>query len=298
MNCLSVQNQPTSFHERKPSPSSAEFPGESRHDHRHRLFRPHLATSSDPTPSAIPRPNSRIRLGLIGCGNMGRVNLSNCVAHPDLVVTAVCDADEYRLEPTVEVPEGEALKDKPAPTKSIPPSTGHEREWLDCVKSRQQPSCSVFHHVKVDVPIVLSLLSLKLNRSIHFNPQTEGILGDAEAARLAVREYRPPGSVRGASGNRCPYLDILSTKGLQRFPLGWVAQGRLFLFCDRRCSHKMAGDGEEKNRASGRGCLCKPRAEAKNSSLVPAGVFLCLPAPPCHRSNPWFGFLSPVDWFS
>ena len=23
-----------------------------------------------------------------------------------------------------------------------------------------------------------------------------------------VREYRPPGSVRGAPGNRCPYLDI------------------------------------------------------------------------------------------
>ncbi|MCL5097262.1 MAG: hypothetical protein M1608_07005 [Candidatus Omnitrophica bacterium] len=44
----------------------------------------------------------------------------------------------------------------------------------------------------MDVPIVLSLLSLKLNRSIHFDPQTDGIVGDAEAARLAVPEYRPP----------------------------------------------------------------------------------------------------------
>ena len=90
------------------------------------------------------------------------------------------------------VPEGEALKDKPAPPKSIPPSPGHEREWLDGIKSRQQPSCSVFHHVKVDVPIVLSLLSLKLSRSIRFDPQTESIVGDAEAARLALPEYRPP----------------------------------------------------------------------------------------------------------
>jgi predicted dehydrogenase len=90
------------------------------------------------------------------------------------------------------VPEGKALQGKPAPPKSIPPSPGHEREWLDAIKSRRQPSCSVFHHVKVDVPIVLSLLALKLGRSIQFDPQTERIVGDAEAARLAVPEYRAP----------------------------------------------------------------------------------------------------------
>jgi predicted dehydrogenase len=416
---------------------------------------PHLASAANPTPSASSRPNSRIHLGLIGCGNMGRVNLSNCAAHPDVVVTAVCDVDENRLEPTVErfkatcrgyrdyremlqrpdldaviiatlphwhalqaiaaceagkdlyiqkpmtlhlaeslavrnavkkyarisqvgtqhhsldahhrvieyvrsgnlgpigvtrtfnvmnqtprgigtggyqqlpaeidwdlwcgpgplgrynrllaadayhhcswldysggwtpgngphmldlpitaldlgyplitsasggrfvvrddgdaydhhevlwqypnltltwmmsltnsygfdlqgdpkprtrlgayfhgangtlytdylgacqiVPEGEALKDTLPPPKSIPASPGQEREWLDCIKSRQQPSCSVFHHVKVDVPIVLSLLSLKLGRSIRFDPQTERIVGDAEAAQRAIPEYRAP----------------------------------------------------------------------------------------------------------
>ena len=90
------------------------------------------------------------------------------------------------------VPEGDALKDKPVPPRSIPPSPGQEREWLDCIKSRRQPSCSVFHHVKVDVPIALSVLSLKLGRSIRFDPQAEAIVGDAEAARLAVPEYRAP----------------------------------------------------------------------------------------------------------
>jgi len=90
------------------------------------------------------------------------------------------------------VPEGELLKDKSPPPRSIPPSPGHEREWLDCIKSRQQPSCSVFYHIKVDVPIVLSLLSLKLGRSIRFDPATEKIVGDAEAARLAIPKYREP----------------------------------------------------------------------------------------------------------
>ena len=60
---------------------------------------PHLASAAEPAPSSN-RPNSRIHLGLIGCGNMGRVNLSNCAAHADVVVTAVCDVDENRPVPS------------------------------------------------------------------------------------------------------------------------------------------------------------------------------------------------------
>ena len=90
------------------------------------------------------------------------------------------------------VPEGDRMKDQPTVAKVIPPSPGHEREWLDCIKSRQQPSCSVFYHTRVDVPIVLSLLSLKLGRSIRFDPKTEKIVGDREAAKLAIPKYRSP----------------------------------------------------------------------------------------------------------
>jgi len=90
------------------------------------------------------------------------------------------------------VPEGDAMKDKQPPPHSIPPSPGHEREWLDCIKSRRQPSASVFYHTRVDVPIVLSLLSLKLGRTIRFDPTQERIVGDAEAAKLAVPKYRAP----------------------------------------------------------------------------------------------------------
>lgn len=88
--------------------------------------------------------------------------------------------------------EGDRMQGKTPPPPSIPPSPGHEQEWLDCIRSRRQPSCSVFYHVRVDVPIVLSLLSLKLGRSIRFDPATETIVGDPEAAKLAVPEYRAP----------------------------------------------------------------------------------------------------------
>jgi hypothetical protein len=46
--------------------------------------------------------------------------------------------------------------------------------------------------LRVHVPVMLSLLSLKLGRSIRFDPATEQIVGDAEATRLALPQYRAP----------------------------------------------------------------------------------------------------------
>lgn len=52
---------------------------------------PHLASAADPSPSASNRPNSRVHVGLIGCGGMGRANLAACASQPDVVVTGACD---------------------------------------------------------------------------------------------------------------------------------------------------------------------------------------------------------------
>jgi predicted dehydrogenase len=91
------------------------------------------------------------------------------------------------------VPEGNRMDGLKPPEKSIASSPGHEREWLDCIKTRQQPSCSVFYHTRIDVPLVLGNLSYTLGgRSIRFDPATEKIIGDEEAARRAVPEYRDP----------------------------------------------------------------------------------------------------------
>lgn len=90
------------------------------------------------------------------------------------------------------VPEGELLEDPQPPEKSMTSSPGHEREWLDSIKSRQPPSCNPDYHSKVDVPLVLANLSMRLQRSIRFDSQSEKIVGDDEAAQLAVPEYREP----------------------------------------------------------------------------------------------------------
>ena len=90
------------------------------------------------------------------------------------------------------LPEGNRMDGMATPPESIPPSPGHELEWVDCIKTRKQPSCNPGYHVKVDIPIQLSVLSMKLGRSIKFDPLTEKIAGDEEAARLAIPEYRDP----------------------------------------------------------------------------------------------------------
>ncbi len=90
------------------------------------------------------------------------------------------------------LPEGNRMEGLATPPKSIAPSPGHELEWVDCIKSRKQPSSNPGYHVKVDVPIGLSVLSLKLGRSIKFDPETEKIVGDKEAAKMAIPEYRNP----------------------------------------------------------------------------------------------------------
>ena len=76
--------------------------------------------------------------------------------------------------------------------RSIPPSPGHEREWLDSIKSRKEPSCSVNYHYKVDLAFTLASLSYKLGRSVRFDPKTEKIVGDKQAAKLARPVYRRP----------------------------------------------------------------------------------------------------------
>jgi predicted dehydrogenase len=90
------------------------------------------------------------------------------------------------------VPEGDRMKDPKPPAPSIPPSPGHEREWLDAIKTRKQPSCHVGYHYKLDAAIGLARLAFQLKRSIRFDPESEKIVGDEEAARLARPIYREP----------------------------------------------------------------------------------------------------------
>lgn len=69
---------------------------------------------------------------------------------------------------------------------------GHHRNFLDCVKSRKAPVCSVEvgHHSAI--PGHLSLIALQLNHSIKWDAAKEEILNDPEASAKLGREFRGP----------------------------------------------------------------------------------------------------------
>lgn len=90
------------------------------------------------------------------------------------------------------VPQTETLAAAEPPEESIPPSPGHEREWLDCVRTREEPSCGVHYAHKLNMANMLANLAMKVGRDLKFDPKTEQIVGDEEASRLAVPEYRDP----------------------------------------------------------------------------------------------------------
>ncbi|MEW6156148.1 MAG: Gfo/Idh/MocA family oxidoreductase, partial [Verrucomicrobiota bacterium] len=104
-----------------------------------------------------------------------------------LNATLFANYDRYEI-----VPEGEYLTDLTLPEPVIPDSPGHEREWLDCIKSRQEPSCSVEYHWRIDLAINLANVSFKAGRSVSFDPRTEKIIEDRKARKLARPEYRAP----------------------------------------------------------------------------------------------------------
>ncbi len=71
-------------------------------------------------------------------------------------------------------------------------SPGHQRNFLDCVKSRQPTITPVetAHHSAI--PGHLGLISMLTGRKINWSVAHEKIIGDPEASKLLTRAYRSP----------------------------------------------------------------------------------------------------------
>lgn len=72
------------------------------------------------------------------------------------------------------------------------PSPGHIRNFLDCIKTREETltPCETAH--RSATPGHLGQIAMLLGRKIRFNPQTEEIIGDATASSMMHRAYRAP----------------------------------------------------------------------------------------------------------
>jgi predicted dehydrogenase len=68
----------------------------------------------------------------------------------------------------------------------------HVRNFLDSIKSREQPVSDVEGAHQVATACHLANISLRLGRKIRWNPETEEILEDAQASAMLERPYRAP----------------------------------------------------------------------------------------------------------
>ena len=73
-----------------------------------------------------------------------------------------------------------------------PVSNGHEREFIDCIRSREQPSCSFAAHLPMIVALNLAHVALNVDRKLHWDAEKFEVIGDKEATRKTKPVYREP----------------------------------------------------------------------------------------------------------
>jgi len=69
-------------------------------------------------------------------------------------------------------------------------SPEHNRNFIDCVKSRQETLCPVEMAIRCDAICQLSNIAAQTGRVIQWDPEKEMIVGDDKASQMLVRPYR------------------------------------------------------------------------------------------------------------
>jgi predicted dehydrogenase len=71
-------------------------------------------------------------------------------------------------------------------------SANHYQNWLDCMKSRKPTICDFEIGHRSATVCHLGNIAIKTGRKIRWDPETEKIIADEEAARLVSKPYRAP----------------------------------------------------------------------------------------------------------
>jgi hypothetical protein len=73
----------------------------------------------------------------------------------------------------------------------------HVQNFLDCVRSRKQPTASAeIAHLTCSL-VHLGEIAYRVGRVVQFDPQTESIPGDNEANAMLTKDYRQPWGLPG-----------------------------------------------------------------------------------------------------
>jgi hypothetical protein len=68
----------------------------------------------------------------------------------------------------------------------------HMRNFLDCIKTREQPTSNLESGTRVATVCHLANISLRLGHQLRWDPMREEFIGDEDASEWLVRPYRAP----------------------------------------------------------------------------------------------------------
>jgi predicted dehydrogenase len=71
-------------------------------------------------------------------------------------------------------------------------SKDHHQNWLDCIKSRQDPICNVEVGHRSATVCHLGNIAIRTGKKVHWDPKKQEVVGDAEVAQWVRRPYRAP----------------------------------------------------------------------------------------------------------
>jgi len=104
--------------------------------------------------------------------------------------TLLIDRSGYQIIP--EVPD-------PTPVLSPPDLVEgygvHQRNFIDCMRSRKKPACDVIDGHRSTTALHLANISYRTGRKIVWDSDEERILNDPEANQYLSKEYREPWSL-------------------------------------------------------------------------------------------------------
>jgi predicted dehydrogenase len=76
--------------------------------------------------------------------------------------------------------------------RTLPRSPGHQRNFIDSVKSRQLPESNLIYAREMTIPMHLAMISYRLKRKLIWDNIKEEFIGDEAADYLLSRAYRKP----------------------------------------------------------------------------------------------------------
>ena len=104
--------------------------------------------------------------------------------------TLTCDYETRKISLGNEI-----MDDIPEIPQTITRSPGHQRNFLDAVKSRNQPESNLEYAREMTHPMHLALISFRLKRKLTWDSQNEVFVNDPAANFLLSRDYRSPWSL-------------------------------------------------------------------------------------------------------